>query len=75
MPEHMIRMIDKFIEWLPDMDILFNENDECRVVIPWADKNELLQKEEQLRLHVKAEEYLNRYPETKWLGSVILQTC
>ena len=75
MPEHMIRMIDKFIEWLPDMDILFNENDECRVVIPWADKIELLQKEEQLRLHAKAEEYLNRYPETKWLGSVILQTC
>ena len=71
----MIRIIDKFVEWLPDMDILFNENDECRVVIPWADKNELLRKEEQLRLHSKVEGYFNLYPETKWLGNVIPQTC
>jgi hypothetical protein len=73
MPEQMIQMIDKFIKWLPDMDILFNENDECRVVIPWADKNELLRKEEQSRLHPEAEGYINGYPETKWLGSVIYQ--
>lgn len=69
----MIRMIDKFIEWLPDMDILFNEIDECRVVIPWEDKNELLQKEQQLRVHPKPEEYLSRYPEIKWLGNAIPQ--
>lgn len=68
-------MIDKFIEGLPDMDILFNEIDECRVVIPWADKNELLRKEEELRVHPKAEEYLSSYPEIKWLGNVIPQIC
>ena len=71
----MIRMIDKFIEGLPDMDILFNEIDECRVVIPWADKNELLRKEEELRAHPKEEEYLSSYPEIKWLGNVIPQIC
>jgi hypothetical protein len=75
MSEQMVQMIDKFIEWLPDMDILLNENDECRVVIPWADKNELLRKEEELRLHPQVEQYLNQYPETKWLGCVIPQTC
>jgi len=67
-------MIDKFIEWIPDLDILFNENDECRVVIQWADKLELLRKEEERRLHPEVGGYLNWYPETKWLGRFIPKT-
>ncbi|KAI9740133.1 MAG: hypothetical protein M1818_004884 [Claussenomyces sp. TS43310] len=30
-------MIDKFSNWLPDMDLGFNIDDECRVVAPWRD--------------------------------------
>lgn len=30
-------MIQNFVEWLPDMDLGFNINDECRVVVPWDD--------------------------------------
>lgn len=68
MPEEMVRMISVFVEWLPDMDILFNENDECRLVIPWADKQELLRREERARLRPIQGGYNNRFPETHWLG-------
>jgi hypothetical protein len=30
-------MIEKFSEWLPDMDLVFNVNDEPRVLVPWED--------------------------------------
>jgi hypothetical protein len=56
------------VAWLTDMDILFNEDDECRLVIPWADKQELLRREEESRRHPIKGEYNNRYPETHWLG-------
>jgi hypothetical protein len=59
-------MISAFIPWLPDMDILFNENDECRLVIPWAHKQELLRREEESRLRPRQGEYANRYDEQTW---------
>ncbi|KAI9828929.1 MAG: hypothetical protein M1826_005852 [Phylliscum demangeonii] len=30
-------MMLPFAQWLPDMDLAFNLNDECRVAVPWAD--------------------------------------
>ena len=62
-----MKMIQESIEWIPDVDILFNENDECRLVIPWAEKQELLKREEAART-VIGRVYNNRYPPVQWLG-------
>jgi hypothetical protein len=44
MVEGAVDMINKFSEWLPDMDLGFNINDESRVAIPWKDLEELKSK-------------------------------
>ncbi|KAG9237790.1 hypothetical protein BJ875DRAFT_121298 [Amylocarpus encephaloides] len=36
-------MINQFSQWLPDMDIAFNINDESRVTVPWPDMEKHLQ--------------------------------
>ncbi|KAI5291859.1 capsule-associated protein CAP1 [Ascosphaera aggregata] len=41
-PEALRSMTSKYLEWLPDMDLAFNINDEPRVVIP-ADELNILQ--------------------------------
>ncbi|PMD41981.1 glycosyltransferase family 90 protein [Hyaloscypha variabilis F] len=41
MVEGAANMINKFAEWLPDMDLAFNINDESRVAIPWKDMQSL----------------------------------
>jgi hypothetical protein len=69
MSEQMIKMISPFIDHLPDMDILFNENDESRVVIPWKLKQQLLATEEQSRISLIPTTYLNAFPPTEWLGT------
>nr|POF19910.1 beta-1,2-xylosyltransferase 1 [Quercus suber] len=35
MLEGVIEMINKFVQWLPDMDLAFNINDEPRVAVPF----------------------------------------
>ncbi len=35
MLEGATKMINTFAQWLPDMDLAFNLNDECRVAVPW----------------------------------------
>jgi hypothetical protein len=65
MPEQMVELISKFQEWLPDMDILLNENDEPRVVIPWSVKQQLFQTEQKSRSS-PAEKYGNAWPATSW---------
>ncbi|KAK2790351.1 hypothetical protein FQN52_005619 [Onygenales sp. PD_12] len=37
MIEGVKRMINPFAKHLPDMDVAFNINDECRVAVPWED--------------------------------------
>ncbi|KAL9107617.1 MAG: hypothetical protein Q9227_007520 [Pyrenula ochraceoflavens] len=37
MMEGVTRMIEKFVEFLPDMDLAFNINDEPRIVVPYND--------------------------------------
>lgn len=44
MVEGAAEMIENFSEYLPDMDILFNLNDEPRVAVPW-EKTQLLQRQ------------------------------
>jgi hypothetical protein len=72
MPEEMIRTINQFVGWIPDLDFLLNEDDECRLVIPWALKQRLLRIEEDNRLHPKTEHYENWYTEQLWPGNMHL---
>ncbi|EOD53196.1 putative capsular associated protein [Neofusicoccum parvum UCRNP2] len=37
MLDGIVQMIDKFGKWLPDMDLAFNLNNECRVAVPYED--------------------------------------
>ena len=41
MLEGTAEMINTFAEWLPDMDLAFNINDESRVAIPWTEMEDL----------------------------------
>ncbi|EME38258.1 glycosyltransferase family 90 protein [Dothistroma septosporum NZE10] len=43
MLEGILEMVGKFAEWLPDMDLAFNLNDECRVNAPLEDLKSLLE--------------------------------
>lgn len=45
----MAHVIEKFIEFLPDMDIAMNRLDQPRVVVPWDDMQALLAKEYETR--------------------------
>lgn len=47
--EVMERVISKFIEFLPDMDIPMNRLDQPRVVVPWDDMQTLLHTEYETR--------------------------
>ena len=47
--ETMVKMIEKVIEYLPDMDIAMNRLDQPRVVVPWDDMQALLTKEYETR--------------------------
>jgi hypothetical protein len=47
--ETMAHVIEKFIEFLPDMDIAMNRLDQPRVVVPWDDMQALLAKEYETR--------------------------
>lgn len=38
-------LVEKFVEFLPDMDIAMNRLDQPRLVVPWEDMQELLAKE------------------------------
>lgn len=37
MIDGIVHMVDKFARWLPDMDLAFNLNDECRVAVAFAE--------------------------------------
>ncbi|EWC46854.1 hypothetical protein DRE_03866 [Drechslerella stenobrocha 248] len=37
-----VGMIDRFKQWIPDMDLAFNLDDQPRVVIPWEETDALL---------------------------------
>lgn len=43
--ETMITLIEKFVRYLPDMDIAMNRLDQPRIVVPWEEMQSLLAKE------------------------------
>jgi Glycosyl transferase family 90 len=42
-------LIEKFVKYLPDMDIAMNRLDQPRTIVPWEDMQELLAKEQKTR--------------------------
>jgi Glycosyl transferase family 90 len=42
-------LIEKFVKYLPDMDIAMNRLDQPRTIVPWEDMQELLAKEHKTR--------------------------
>lgn len=47
--ETMVTLINKFVKYLPDMDIAMNRLDQPRVIVPWEDLQALLDKEKETR--------------------------
>lgn len=43
--ETLIKLIKKFVRYLPDMDIALNRLDQPRVVVPWSDMQNYLEEE------------------------------
>ncbi|KAK3648763.1 hypothetical protein LTR56_007203 [Elasticomyces elasticus] len=43
MLDGLVDMIGHFAEWLPDMDLAFNVNDECRVAVPYEQMEHMRQ--------------------------------
>jgi len=48
--ETLVSLIQKFVKYLPDMDIAMNRLDQPRVVVPWDDMQALLKKESETRM-------------------------
>lgn len=47
--ETLVSLIEKFIKFIPDMDIAMNRLDQPRVVVPWEDMQAMLTKELETR--------------------------
>ncbi|KAK3322638.1 hypothetical protein B0H66DRAFT_211527 [Apodospora peruviana] len=45
-------MVEPFLEWLPDMDLAFNIDDECRVVVPFSEMQRLTDLAQEARKRV-----------------------
>jgi len=46
----MAKVIEKFIEYLPDMDIAMNRLDQPRLIVPWEEMQQMLSKEYKSRV-------------------------
>lgn len=70
MAESIDGLIRPFSQHLPDMDLVFNLGDECRVAVPYADKQDLLIRANEARTSM-AEKYSqgDNVPET-WSSGV-----
>ncbi|KAJ5911850.1 uncharacterized protein N7473_001153 [Penicillium subrubescens] len=60
-------MIENFAQHLPDMDLVFNLNDEPRVAVPW-EKMLLLKQAAQARPPIPQEDLLDRWSGDRHLG-------
>lgn len=48
--ETMVKVIEKFIDFLPDMDIAMNRLDQPRLIVPWEDMQNMLNQEYESRV-------------------------
>ncbi|KAH8819397.1 glycosyltransferase family 90 protein [Xylogone sp. PMI_703] len=56
-----LKLLKTMEEHLPDMDLALNAMDEPRVVAPWEEINELVQKEQQSRQVIPASEVISEF--------------
>lgn len=59
MTETISKMIQPFAEWLPDMDIAFNLDDECQVAVPFEDMQVLKQTAKTTRAEMTSGGYMH----------------
>lgn len=63
------RMVEPFVEWLPDMDIAINVADEPRVALPYKEKqrleSEAAKARARVRQHAESDGF-DRAPPTQW---------
>ncbi|KAF2475770.1 uncharacterized protein BDR25DRAFT_300755 [Lindgomyces ingoldianus] len=59
MVDGALRMIEKFVEFLPDMDLAMNLNDECRVAVPYIKLEKAHEERFVFPVHKSAEGTLN----------------
>lgn len=69
MLEGSVRMIQKFAEFIPDMDLAFNLNDECRVAVPHKQFQAARQHREHYPEHTAADGTIDFRPDraATWL--------
>ncbi|KAL9624025.1 MAG: hypothetical protein Q9160_001778 [Pyrenula sp. 1 TL-2023] len=65
MLEGMVEMIGKFVEFLPDMDLAFNINDESRISVPYSDMM-ALRSHAQSKEHAIADQSWDASQPSKW---------
>ncbi|TVY56810.1 Beta-1,2-xylosyltransferase, partial [Lachnellula suecica] len=67
-------MIDKFVEWLPDMDIAININDEPRAITPWNTMADLNRRGELARRQLNRTKALSSFSQNthdSWPGAFL----
>jgi len=81
--ENFEKLVEKFVKYLPDMDIVMNKHDQPRVTVPWEDLQVLLKKEVETRRITLASEaswstnmtgfyhddWNGTIPDAKWVNS------
>lgn len=69
MLEGTVSMIEKFVEFIPDMDLAFNLDDQCRVAIPHKQLEQALLHRERYPEHTSADGNIEFRPDraSRWL--------
>ncbi|CAI6337407.1 unnamed protein product [Periconia digitata] len=69
MLEGVMAMIDKFVEFIPDMDLAFNLDDQCRVAVPHKQMQQALLHRERYPEHTSADGTIEFRPDraSTWL--------
>ncbi|KAI1288574.1 hypothetical protein F5Y03DRAFT_389146 [Xylaria venustula] len=65
MMDVMEEMIKPFSQWLPDMQLAFNLDDECRVAIPAADMSHIMETAQAARSALRSKQDLATFSQTQ----------
>ena len=68
MLDGILEMVGHFAQWLPDMDLAFNVNDECRIAVPFEDPEQMPQKAANMRMIEKPANTFSEGRAAQWKG-------
>ncbi|PSR79985.1 hypothetical protein BD289DRAFT_78938 [Coniella lustricola] len=74
MLEHISEIIQPFVQWLPDMQVAFNLDDECRVSVPYDRMQAYLTEGEKSRKRLASQPMLQGFgkmTDTPWSGQYL----